>query len=268
MIMKTYRTLWLLLLCGCATNTPAPTQSKSSFSIPYETHERGCMIIAHPDQQTSWINDNATQCKQPRSPCSTFKLPHAMIALEHGVLQPNERVPWDGVKRMFDAWNQPQTLRTALRYSTVWFFQRLARLIGEETMTLALRKMAYGNWDTRGGIDRFWLGSSLRVHVAHQLQFLKHAHALKVPGIDAKHVQTVWQALDVVSPSTNLTLQGKTGSCVLKDDDNHGWFVGRVTHQKQTYVFAHLLISSKPGLHGRRARSLAIQSIKQWSKKN
>lgn len=222
------------------------------------------MIIAHTDQHTSWINANAAQCAQPRSPCSTFKLPHAMIALQYGALKADESVPWDGVTRMFDAWNQSQTLQTALRYSTVWFFQRLARRIGEKTMTMALRKMTYGNWDTHGGIDRFWLGSTLRVTLAHQIQFLKRAHALNVPGIDAKHTQTVWHALDALSLTSGLTIQGKTGSCVIQNDDNHGWFVGRVTHQKQTYVFAHLLVSKTPGLHGRRAKTLAIKSIERW----
>ena len=40
-------------------------------------------------------------------------------------------IRWDGVKRDFDGWNQDQTLRSSMRHSTVWVYQRFAREIGE-----------------------------------------------------------------------------------------------------------------------------------------
>ena len=34
-------------------------------------------------------------------------------------------IRWDGVKQDFDGWNQDQTLRSSMRHSTVWVYQRL-----------------------------------------------------------------------------------------------------------------------------------------------
>ena len=38
---------------------------------------------------------------------------------------------WDVEKRMYDMWNQDLDLTNAFKYSAVWFYQELARRIGE-----------------------------------------------------------------------------------------------------------------------------------------
>ena len=47
-------------------------------------------------------------------PASTFKVPHALFALDAGAVRDEFQViRWDGVKRDFDGWNQDQTLRSS-----------------------------------------------------------------------------------------------------------------------------------------------------------
>jgi beta-lactamase class D len=67
----------------------------------------------------------------------------------------NEVIKWDGVKREFLEWNQDQTMRTAIKYSSVWFYQELARRIGQEQMQRYVTLANYGNQDISGGIDLF-----------------------------------------------------------------------------------------------------------------
>ncbi|NOJ91480.1 hypothetical protein HMI51_00760 [Corallococcus coralloides] len=72
------------------------------------------------------------QRQQRLPPASTFKIPHALIALEEGVLKPDEVFRWDGTPHAIQARNQDQTLDTAMRRSALWVFQGLATRLGRD----------------------------------------------------------------------------------------------------------------------------------------
>ena len=64
-------------------------------------------------------------------PCSTFKIPNSLIGLETGVIKDASYVlKWDGVRRPREEWNRDHDLRSAMRYSVVWYYQELARRVG------------------------------------------------------------------------------------------------------------------------------------------
>ena len=68
---------------------------------------------------------NKSRSSNRTSPCSTFKIPNALIGLETGVVSgPEHLMRWDGVKRKLKMHNKDHTLRTGMRDSTVWYFQR------------------------------------------------------------------------------------------------------------------------------------------------
>ena len=79
---------------------------------------------------------------------------------------------WDGTKRTLDNWNQDHTLGSGMRNSIVWYYQEMARDIGEGRMQEWLDRCSYGNRDISGGIDRFWLSSSLKISPFEQIDFL------------------------------------------------------------------------------------------------
>ena len=84
-------------------------------------------------------------------PASTFKVPHALFALDAGAVRDEFQViRWDGVKRDFDGWNQDQTLRSSAGHSTVWVYQQFAREIGEVREKEYLTRIQYGNADPSG----------------------------------------------------------------------------------------------------------------------
>src|SRR5256885_452179 len=71
------------------------------------------------------------RCAERVSPCSTFKVPLALMAFDRGVLE-DERSPmkWDGRDRGRDVWNRDQTAGSWMKYSVVWFSQRLTPALG------------------------------------------------------------------------------------------------------------------------------------------
>src|SRR5688572_13610720 len=92
-------------------------------------------------------------CPTALSPASTYKIPHALIALETGVVTLDTVEKWDGRKyRRQPKWNEDHTVISALRPSVLWVFQRLAPRVGAERASDWLEKLDYGNRNTSGPI--------------------------------------------------------------------------------------------------------------------
>src|SRR5882762_6662259 len=70
------------------------------------------------------------ECGRRTLPASTFKIPHALVALQTRVVTDKTVVKWDGTKRDYPVWNRDQTLESAIQVSAVWVFQRFAAAIG------------------------------------------------------------------------------------------------------------------------------------------
>ena len=163
------------------------------------------------------------------SPCSTFKIPNSLIGLETGVVSDASFVlPWDGVRRPREEWNRDHDLRSALSHSVVWYYQELARRVGPDRMQKWVSAFSYGNEDISGGIDRFWLGSSLRVSPDEQVDFLGRLHAGELP-VSPRSVAIVKEILLQDAPGPGIAYRGKTGSCQDPGAPQpHGWWVGSV----------------------------------------
>lgn len=99
---------------------------------------------------------NPQLCSMRLSPCSTFKVFNALVGLETGVVEDeNYSMLWDGTKYEVSEWNRNHTLQSAMTYSVVWYFQRLASQVGEARMKDFIQRAHYGNEDISGGITKF-----------------------------------------------------------------------------------------------------------------
>jgi len=194
------------------------------------------------DTQTGRIvRHGGAQCAKPLSPCSTYKIPNSLIALETGVASgPDFLLKWDGVKRARPEWNRDHTLQSAIRVSAVWYYQELARRIAMDRMQRHVDAFDYGNRDLSAGIDRFWLGSSLRISADQQLRFLEKLQQGALP-ISARAQQVV-RDITRQQWSEGVSYHGKTGSCGSDDGTSHGWWVGFVTRGEQRHAFAANII--------------------------
>ena len=192
---------------------------------------RACALLVRRDRyDESLIEFNPEQCDLPLSPCSTFKIPNALIGLQTGTVSgPRHLKTWDGTAHSREINNRDHTLASAIEHSVVWYFQSLARDVGEREMAAWLSRLDYGNQDISAGIDRFWLGASLEISARSQLDLVRSLWRSGLP-FDQAYQQQLREML-VQESELPGTLHGKTGSCPGEPDagkPDHGWFIGWV----------------------------------------
>lgn len=177
-------------------------------------------------------------------PASTFKIFNSLVALETGsVKDENEVIKWDGVKREFPAWNRDQTMRTAIKGSVVWFYQELARRIGQERMQHYINLANYGNRDISGGIDQFWLQGGLRISPKEQIDLLVKLYRNELPF--SQRTMDIVKDILINEKTNNYVLRGKTG-WAGEFTPQVGWYVGYLERGGKVYFFALNLDITKP----------------------
>jgi beta-lactamase class D len=233
MVATTTRSRTLVLFLVLAT-TPTLAMSEDVFE-----GREGCFILQE-GGATRPLERVGTLCAERLSPCSTFKIPNSLIGLETGVIaDENAVIPWDGVKRSRAEWNRDHTLASAIKVSTVWYYQELARRVGAERMQKLVSAIPYGNADISGGIDRFWLGGSIRVSPDEQVAFLERLRQSQLPF--SERVQRIVRGILLQESPGPIAYRGKTGSCGFEGAPDHGWWVGWVEKEGKATVFATLV---------------------------
>ncbi|WP_307894536.1 class D beta-lactamase [Bacillus swezeyi] len=169
------------------------------------------------------------------TPESTFKVANALIGLQTGAVRDEYDVKrWDGIVREFDSWNRDHTLGSGMRESVIWYYQAMARDIGREHMEDWLRKISYGNQDISGGIDQFWLDSTLKISPLEQADFMEKLYEESLPF--NKSVMKTVKRMMIQEETDSYILYGKTGTRL--SDMKLGWFTGVIKNGGRTYVFA------------------------------
>jgi beta-lactamase class D len=184
------------------------------------------------------------ECDERRPSASTFKVPHALLALELVVLDgPEHLLPWDGETRSFESWNRDHTLRTAIRDSVVWYFQRLAPFIGRPRMQAGLERFAFGNATIGERLDAFWLDGTLRISPREQVVFW---HRLHDDAFDVRpEAREAVLAMTELARRGEVVMRGKTGWYRVEGESNVGWLVGCVQSQERT-CFATAIRADDP----------------------
>jgi beta-lactamase class D len=185
-------------------------------------------------------------------PASTFKLPHALLALELGVVaDEHEVIAWDGTDHGGPGWNRDHDLASALQVSAVWYFQEMARRIGRDRMNAGLERLGYGNRSIDGALDRFWLDGGLRISPAEQLVFLERLEAGNLPV--RPEVQATVRRIMAHDLPDGRPVLGKTGWTIV-DGRHHGWYVGWTGPAFRPRFFVVYVTSTDPDFPMRRAR--------------
>ncbi|WP_378952931.1 class D beta-lactamase [Pelosinus sp. sgz500959] len=205
---------------------------------------------------------NEERAEEERSPNSTFKIMNSLIGLQVKTVKDEYDIKyWDGKTRALPVWNQDHTLGSAMRNSVVWYYQAMARDIGEERMQEWLNRCSYGNRDIHGGIDQFWLNSSLKISPLAQIHFLEGLYKETLP-FDKDIMKTVKRMM-ILQEGDEYTLYGKTGSSGVVDHYSTGWFVGFIIVKGHPYVFATNL-DQKEIIAGPVAKKVTIDILKKY----
>lgn len=195
----------------------------------------GTILVADERTGEQWAWD-PLRATERFCPASTFKVPHALFALDAGVLRDEfEVIPWDGTGRAVPGWNADQTLRSSMRHSTVWVYQRFARALGAERERAYLEKLGYGNRAVGDDVEAFWLDGSLRVSALEQVEFLRRLYRNELP-FAVEHQRLVKDVM-VNEAGRDWILRAKTG-WQARADGHIGWWVGWVETPTGAVFFA------------------------------
>ena len=222
------RLLWLLLLCLHAGLASAAPRWVDHPEWAEEFRQRGLAVgtaVVYDEAVDTWHVYDRARAETPLLPASTFKLFNALVGLETGAVRDEHEVTkWDGVKRWNPDWNQDTDLALGLRNSTVWFYQAMARRIGQARMQEWIDKAGYGNRDIGGGIDQFWLSGKLRISAVQQIEFLRRLAAGTLPF--SARSQEIVRRISILDQDGERVLHGKTGWKSTPGEADYGWFVG------------------------------------------
>ncbi len=249
----------LLGLVALARAEPTPTFDPA-LAAPFAARQVSGVFAALDARTGTIVTNDPVRAATRFLPCSTFKIPNSLIALECGAVENVDTViPWDHVERWNKAWNRDYTMREALPRSTVWFYQELARRVGPERMREWLRRIGYGNADIGGGIDRFWLDGALRISALEQLDFLRRFRDRQLPF--RPEVQAAVLEILIADQRDGWVLRGKTGTA-LEGERGLGWYVGWVETPRGPVYFALNLDTDRAGaLDPRPRKQIAYEAL-------
>ncbi len=202
----------------------AKLREDQNFGIFFEKHGvEGAFLLFDP-QENRFYRHNAQRTEEPFLPASTFKILNSLIALETGVIaDTNTIIKWDGKTRDVEAWNQDLDMRQAFKHSAVWFYQDLARKIGQKRMQHYVNLADYGNKNIDGGIDKFWLTGKIRITMEEQIVFLRKLFREELP-FSKRNQQKVKGVMEYLK-TEEYTIRAKSGWAT---QTQNGWFIGWV----------------------------------------
>lgn len=219
----------------------------------YFIDKSGCFIIYDFKTDLTYTY-NENNANKRMSPCSTFKICASLFALDAGVIDTETVYEWDRTKYKINGWNDNQTLSSAVKYSVVWFFQKLAINIGKSNMQAYIDKIDYGNRNISGGISNFWLLSSLETSPNEQIELLKKLYNNQLPF--SKDTQDKVKDILILEENENFSLSGKTGT----GENKLGWFIGMIKNKQKQYAFV-TNIEGISDANGQRAKEITISIL-------
>lgn len=236
-----------------------------------------CTVIA--DAASGNVLLEEGDCRSRVTPASTFKIALSLIGYDTGfltglttpVLPFREGYPdWGGSN-----WTQPTNPERWMKYSVVWYSQRITATLSTGRVERYLKAFGYGNADFGGdpgrnnGLERAWISSSLMIAPSEQVAFLRKLVNRTLP-VAPGAIDNTMALVETAAPGDGWMVAGKTGAAYPRTPDGSfdrarswGWFAGWARKDGTTLVFARLNQDERreKGSAGIRARKAFL---KQW----
>ncbi|WP_343731071.1 class D beta-lactamase [Duganella sp.] len=217
------------------------------------------------------------QCEQQVTPASTFNIVVALMGYDSGILT-DEHTPRLPYKSSYASWNKEWQTDTDpsswIANSTVWYAQQVTTQLGQQRFQRYIDSFNYGNRDISGdtgkhnGLTQSWIGSSLQISPAGQLEFLRRIVTRQLPVSDQAYEMTA-RILHPQTLANGWTIYGKTGTASPvqpngRDDESrqYGWYVGWATKGARTIVFTRMTLDHRQQTYaGPRARQSFLRDV-------
>ena len=246
-----------LLLTSCSVNKANNDESLKKYFD--ENKVEGCFtMFNNADGEVTVYNMKYDTMRF--SPASTFKIFNSLVGLQTGrIIDEKMIIKWDGIERRNKDWNKDMDMTEAFKVSSVPYYQEVARRIGKDTMQQWIDSIGYGNKNTSGAIDSFWLNGKLKISPDEQLGFLKKLYFDQLPF--RKSVQQQVRDVMLQESNTAYQLSYKTGWGFDDDGKDIGWLVGWIEENKHVYFFVTFVKSPNPDIDMKSVRMNITKSI-------
>jgi beta-lactamase class D len=234
--MVKYISIFVLSAALClATEKPKTISHDYIAQVFKQNHATGTLVLYNLNADSFTIY-NPSRADSASIPASTFKVFNSLVILDEGVLtDENQSLKWDGKKKFLKIWEQDHNLKSAIKYSVVWFYQECARRVGEKRMQFWIDSVGYGNQNISGGIDRFWLDGGLRISPREQVTLLKRLYFNQLPF--SQRSMDIVKKIMIRKQTKDFTLHAKTG-WADSFTPHIGWYVGYLERDNNVLFFA------------------------------
>lgn len=234
--------------------------------------------VVYDDSMRQYTVYNSELALTQRSPCSTFKIVSSLIALENGIIEPdNSTRPWSGEVFWNENWNNDIDFSEAFQTSCVWYFREVIDEIGKDMIQEELDKLQYGNrdisdWEGRlntnnnnRALTGFWLESSLAISPKEQVEVME-----RIFGRDAVYSEGTQNELKKVmlvsgQDNTDIAIYGKTGMGKDQGIVVDAWFTGFAENTEgNIYFCVYLGRTDGMNVSSSLAKEIAIQLVSDY----
>lgn len=225
----------ICLSCLVPVSVQAQTDNQQLQQVFNDANLEGVIVVLK-DSSGELMTNNSVRSQQRYIPASTFKIPNSLLLLEAGLVEDEQtQFAWDGVKRSYSHWNRDHSFATAMKYSVVPIYQKLALALGETRMHQGLQRLTYGNTNIGGNLDSFWLDGELAISALEQVTFLQRLYHNQLPL--SERSQRIVKTMMLNEANSDWVLRAKTGYGV-RQGRKIGWWVGWIEREDNTYFFA------------------------------
>lgn len=235
-----------------------------------------CTVVA--DAADGKVLHQQGDCETRVTPASTFKIPLSLMGFDAGFLKDEQKpeLPYKkGYPSWVEAWKQPAGPSRWMKYSVLWYSQRIAEALGQERFARYVAEFDYGNRDVSGdpGEDnsllRSWVSSSLRISPLEQAAFVRKLVRRELPVSEHAYAMTD-RILESHALPGGWHVQGKTGAAAPRKPDGsldrehfYGWYVGWAAGGDDTLIVVRLVQEERAqkGSPGNRARDAFLLEL-------
>lgn len=252
---------------------PEPTITEVDWS-DYFDGINGAAVIYDPVRKNYEIYNQELALTR-RSPCSTFKIISSLIALENGMIEPDDSTrTWSGEIFWNAEWNRDIDFSDAFHASCVWYFREVIDEIGKDTISKELNKLQYGNcnisdWEGRlntnnnnPALTGFWIESSLLISPKEQAEVMERIFGddTDVSEETRNHLKQVMLLSE--QTATDISIYGKTGMGMDNGTVVDSWFTGFAeTSDQKIYFCVYLGETAGQDVSSAKAREIAIKMV-------
>lgn len=238
--------------------------------------------VAYDASDGQYMIYNRDAALNRRSPCSTFKIISSLIALENGIIEPeNSTRKWSGEVFWNEDWNKDIDFNEAFRTSCVWYYRQVVDVIGRDRMQKELDKLQYGNcdmsdWEGRlntnnnnRALTGFWIESSLLISPWEQVEVMKRIFDDNSDYAEKTKNELKQVMLAPGQEQADISIYGKTGMGAADGIAVDAWFTGFAERAEgKLYFCVYLGRTDNMDISSVRAREIAMQIVSDYNSRN